>query len=222
MNRGPGRPAGADGAATRSMILQAAREVVIERGYAATTFQAVADRAGLSRPSLHHYFTSREQMFAELVAETETVIAGCAARARRYSTIAERLSAFVGGLQEYHRQDATVSAFLVTARLEVQRHPALGDGGAPTVRRFLAEVVSDAIERGELGRHTEVGPVIDMLHAIMWGFGFLSGVADPYADVRTIARQLERVFSAGLLAGAGSVGSAGSGQTRTTTRREVS
>jgi AcrR family transcriptional regulator len=42
--------------------LRAAREVINERGYEAATFQAIAQRAGFSRPTMHYYFHTKEQV----------------------------------------------------------------------------------------------------------------------------------------------------------------
>jgi hypothetical protein len=46
-----GRPVGADSAGTRIRILDAARNVIVRRGYQAATFQAIAMEAGLTRPN---------------------------------------------------------------------------------------------------------------------------------------------------------------------------
>ena len=51
---------GADSAETRSRILRPARDVINEHGYEAANFQAIASRAGLSRPTMHYYFHTRE------------------------------------------------------------------------------------------------------------------------------------------------------------------
>jgi AcrR family transcriptional regulator len=61
--RGRGRPIGADSTETRARILRAAREVINERGYEAANFQAIASRAGLSRPTMHYYFHTREEIY---------------------------------------------------------------------------------------------------------------------------------------------------------------
>ncbi|MFI9509623.1 TetR/AcrR family transcriptional regulator [Nocardia sp. NPDC052566] len=44
----------------REAILQAAMEVIAERGYRGTSLAAVAERVGLTQPGLLHYFPSKE------------------------------------------------------------------------------------------------------------------------------------------------------------------
>lgn len=74
----PARPAGPD-AATRSArlerrrdrsrgeILDAARRVLLRKGIAATTLEAVAKEAGLSKTALYYYFPSKDALYFELV-----------------------------------------------------------------------------------------------------------------------------------------------------------
>src|SRR3954465_2844330 len=93
--RGRGRPIGADSAETRARILRAAREVISERGLEAANFQAIASRAGLSRPTMHHYFHTREQIYDRLVAEAYSVVAECIAQAKREEGLLNQLSACV-------------------------------------------------------------------------------------------------------------------------------
>lgn len=54
---------------TRASILDAAREVVRERGVRALTTEAVADRLGLSQPAVYYYFRSRDALIATLAVE---------------------------------------------------------------------------------------------------------------------------------------------------------
>ncbi len=50
-------------AATRSAILEAARACFAERGLVATTTRAIARRAGVTQPLVHHYFGSKDALF---------------------------------------------------------------------------------------------------------------------------------------------------------------
>ncbi len=48
---------------TEARIIDAARELFIEKGYAATSMSDIAARAGMNRPALHYYFRTKERMF---------------------------------------------------------------------------------------------------------------------------------------------------------------
>jgi AcrR family transcriptional regulator len=52
---------------TREEILEAARQVLIEEGVAATTLDAVARAAGMSKTGLYYYYPSKDAILFELV-----------------------------------------------------------------------------------------------------------------------------------------------------------
>jgi AcrR family transcriptional regulator len=48
-------------------ILSVAADLFDEQGYGQTSLQEIAERVGVSRPSLYHYFSSKEEILAALV-----------------------------------------------------------------------------------------------------------------------------------------------------------
>jgi AcrR family transcriptional regulator len=195
-----GRPVGSDSAETRNRILNAARQVIIERGYHAATFQAIALAAGLSRPTLHYYFPSREAIYATLVADTAGVMSDCIGEARRKDTLLEQLTALVEAMHQADFRDRTQSAFLVSARLEATRNPELQVGTGGALHEFLESLLVEAKSRGELAADTVVTPIADMLTAMLWGMGFHAGFVAEQAAMGLITKQLGRLLSHGLLA----------------------
>ena len=194
-----GRPTGSDSAETRNRILRVARQVISERGYHAATFQAIAAAADLSRPTLHYYFDSREQIYAMLVDEAGDVMAECIDAARRKDTLIEQLGTLVSGMLEVDRFDRSRLAFLVSARLESTRNPILELGASSALLSFLESLLSDAKSRGELAADTFVTPIADMLHAVLWGVGLHAGFIDSQAGLGSITKQLTELLSHGLL-----------------------
>jgi AcrR family transcriptional regulator len=51
-------------------VMAAAIEVMSERGYAATSVQEVADRVGVLKGSLYHYFSSKEDLLYRIVEQS--------------------------------------------------------------------------------------------------------------------------------------------------------
>jgi AcrR family transcriptional regulator len=203
IGRRRGRPVGSDSAETRIRILTAARQVITERGYHAATFQAIAVTAGLSRPTLHYYFASREEIYGVLLSEASVVVAECIGAARRKEQLVDQLTELVVALQTAGFRDRSQIAFLVTARLEATRNPALRVGTGSVLRNFLESLLGDAKSRGELAADTVVTPIADMLHAMLWGVGFHAGFVDDEANIKLITKQLTRLLSHGLLNGSG-------------------
>ena len=51
---------------TRQRILEAAREMFVERGYEATTMRAIADRIEYTPTAIYHHFRNKEALLSEL------------------------------------------------------------------------------------------------------------------------------------------------------------
>lgn len=102
-------------------ILDADRAVIAERGYHAATFQQIALRAGVSRPTLHYYFATRDEVYEILLRDAYTRVAECAVAAQRESGLQNQLTVFIEQMQRLILPDAAAMQFLVTARLELHR-----------------------------------------------------------------------------------------------------
>lgn len=50
-------------------ILRAAEKIFMEKGYAGTRMQEVADEAGINKAMLHYYFRSKEKLFQVILTE---------------------------------------------------------------------------------------------------------------------------------------------------------
>jgi len=66
-NRTGRRPGGSG---TRTDILDAARKLFAERGYAGATIRAIAQEAGVDGALIHHFFASKEGVFAAAIEDT--------------------------------------------------------------------------------------------------------------------------------------------------------
>jgi len=52
---------------TRQRILDAGRELFVERGYAGTSVRDIADRLGMTKGSLYYHFTAKEELLYALM-----------------------------------------------------------------------------------------------------------------------------------------------------------
>jgi len=193
---------GADSAETRARILRAAREVINDRGYEAANFQAIASRAGLSRPTMHYYFHSREEIYDCLIAEAYSIVADCIAQAKRQDTLMNQLTTFAMAADRSGFADQSMLRFVITARLESHRSPSLREHPGPVVgavQAFYASVVEDAMVRGEIPADTDGPAVVSMLLALFLGMGFYAGFIVDQNNMAEIAKQLHRLMTQGLL-----------------------
>ncbi len=60
---------------TRRRIAQAARELVVEHGYAGVSTSEIQRRAGVSRGGLYHHFASRQELMAAVIEAIEVDLA---------------------------------------------------------------------------------------------------------------------------------------------------
>ncbi len=198
-SRGPGRPPAAKAAETRERIIRAAREVFSELGYDAATFQAIAIRAGLTRPAINHYFASKRVLWAQVVAQTDAVVVSAGrARANGETNLLNRLSAFFTATIQADSEDRSAAAFLVTSVLESQRHPELSGDEHDSLRNsreFIAWAVNEAIEGGELTTDTDVNDLVEMLVAMMWGIGFYAGFVGDHRELSAVAEKFHLLLA---------------------------
>jgi TetR/AcrR family transcriptional regulator, repressor for uid operon len=197
-NRRPGRPPAAKADETRKRIVRAAREVFSERGYDGATFQAIAVRADLTRPAINHYFASKRLLYREVVDQTnQLVVTAGIEQAKPVATLMGRLTEFIGVVMRAHAENPSVSAFLITAVLESQRHPELSPAENDAVvmsREFLNWAVDDAIERGELKSDTDVPSLAETLLIVLCGVGFYAGYLRNYQEMQAVINTLRQLL----------------------------
>ncbi|MFE0457348.1 TetR family transcriptional regulator [Streptomyces sp. NPDC058914] len=159
-----GRPPRAESADTRDRILTAARAEFSERGYEKTSVRGIAKAAGVDSALVHHYFGTKEQVFAAAVEVAfapalhapETVAEG------PLDGIGERLTRFVFGIWE---NPTTRAPLLAIVRSAVNNETA-----AAVFRRLVASQLlrriavqldlPDAELRSELAAAQLVGTAI--------------------------------------------------------------
>jgi AcrR family transcriptional regulator len=78
-------------AETRQRILEAAREMFVERGYEATTMRAIAARIEYTPTAIYHHFRNKEALFSELSALDFRALAAAFLRIERIEDPIERL-----------------------------------------------------------------------------------------------------------------------------------
>jgi AcrR family transcriptional regulator len=101
----------------RASVIEAARSLAREGGYAAVTMQAVADRSGVGRATLYRYFASKDHLLAEVVvAWGADLTAELRAEPLRASSPAERVAeVLVRVLEAASREPRLTAAVLASA-----------------------------------------------------------------------------------------------------------
>ncbi|MGW0928535.1 TetR/AcrR family transcriptional regulator [Streptomyces sp. NPDC002644] len=165
--RGRGRPpraaASADAPATRDRILAAAREVFAERGYEKASVRGIARSADVDPALVHHYFGTKEQVFASAVEGAFAPVLRTAPLTElRLDRAGEQFARMFLGVWE---NPATRAPLLAIVRSAVSNEAA-----AAIFRRMVAQLVlsrvakeldaPDAELRAELAAAQVVGVVL--------------------------------------------------------------
>lgn len=197
-----GRPPLSDGPSTEQRILQAAREVFSEAGYEKTTFREIAERAGLTRPAVNHYFRNKEALYGALFESTRvSVVTAGLANAALKDTLAARLEAFLEAAAQVDSQDRSYARFIAASLLDAFRHPELRDQAQSQlddVRAFVNQALRAAIDAGEVRADTDVPAVTEMLIAVMWGMGLYAGFVGTHDQLEAVVVQFGRLLDGSL------------------------
>jgi TetR/AcrR family transcriptional repressor of uid operon len=173
-----GRPPGSNAVQTRQRITKAAQDVFRELGYAGTTNKTVADRAGLTRPTINYHFESKQALFRCVVDANAKVVEATTRRvAAQEPTLRGRLRELTISLcADPDVRAATAS--LMAAAIDSDRHPELrttrGDLFA-ALRSFLLSSVRSAVECGDVRADVEASSLADAYLAVLSGMALNGG-----------------------------------------------
>jgi len=95
-------------------ILQEALALFSRKGYDATSVREICAASGITKPTLYHFYGSKEGVYRALVEGTlEQYRSGVREIAEAAGTLAERLEAIVRGHFEYTRENPNLVRFLL-------------------------------------------------------------------------------------------------------------
>jgi AcrR family transcriptional regulator len=159
----------------RREILEAAMKVFEVSGYAATTVDAVAEEAGVSKGSIYNYFPSKHELFQQIFADAMT-----SAEGESMAILSEPISATVtleklldhwfSRLSYHKRIGRLVLEFWATAAREQQGQLAVTFAKAYAQwRERLAGILARGIEAGEFRSELQTSVAASLVMAILDG-----------------------------------------------------
>ena len=182
--------------ATTSEVIAAARKLFAEAGYAATSLDAIAAAAGMTKGAIYHHFSSKQEVFRAVYEQERQRLSEMEQAA--YSRKRDPWDGFI----------AACLAFLeASADPEVQRITLLDAPGAlgwETIRemfvrddlRTMVAALEAAMAAGRL-RKRPVEPIAHLLHGAMGESAMLIAHAkDQRAALRTASAEVRRLLEA--------------------------
>ena len=148
--RGDDRPLGEQGERTRTKLLEAARAVFLERGYAAARVDDVTQLAGTSHGAFYLYFANKEDILEALAVETAEDMYALADELGGIDgdDAFDALRAWIGRFVDAYARHAPVVAAWITADSQDSRFDRLGREVLSKFSGRIATTIERAVERG--------------------------------------------------------------------------
>ena len=201
------------GEAATTLILGAAHELLMDRGYAAMTIEAVADRAGVARATIYHRWSSKQALVvaaARLGLQADLVIPDIGSfreEVRLY--LMNRLGWFISG------NAARAIEGLMAAAAEVpELSVAIAEGTKPFKGAFRS-VFDRGIARGEVRPDTDFTVALSMVSGSMMFVDVFDRTVPDIAFVDHLCDLVVRAVGPDHGSGASANGAAGSPKTTT-------
>jgi AcrR family transcriptional regulator len=162
--------------ARRREILEAARKVFDTKGYEATTIDAVALAAGVSKGNIYNYFASKQELFKQVFLEDQTIVdfqAVLAGEATATRKLDGMLDLWFHQLAEQKRTCRLVLEYWATAARE-------GREGEMTAtfqrmygrwRTLVTELLTQGIASGEFSTELDPAMTASLIMALGDGVG---------------------------------------------------
>lgn len=175
---------------TRDKVVQAAREMFIERGYDGATIRDIARAAGMSTGAVFASFADKTELFDAILSEEfaalEIPMRNAAATA---PSAREALAGMFGAAYRLHTarlplvQAALAASWTRTTEADQLRRESLRP-----VRALVTEVLERGVERGELTRRFDPRLVSD----VIWDL-FLAGYRPAAFDGLSVEHQTDKL-----------------------------
>jgi AcrR family transcriptional regulator len=149
-----GRPKTLSDNARRAIILAKARDIFLDRGYAGTTTEKVAEACGMSKRTIYRMFSSKADLFSALVDDHRRTMLALPLDADTDDLPLDEAIAAIFRLDIEPEEERRRMAFVRITLTEAPRHPEIGDAlnrhGVSEARRLLAHWLGDQMAKGRL------------------------------------------------------------------------
>jgi AcrR family transcriptional regulator len=140
--------------ARREALLRAAAAVFFEQGYAATSIDAIIERAGGSKRNIYNTFKNKEGLFSAIVTQNaDRILSSLLIEGIEGRDLQETLTAFGRQLLEAYMSPSLLGVYRI-AIAEANRFPdlvkAFYERGPGRATARLAEILEEAGKRGEV------------------------------------------------------------------------
>lgn len=167
-----------DNQTTENKIIEAAKQVFIEKGLEGTKMSDIAERAGISRTALNYYYRTKENLFYAIIEQIFNILLPKIENLSQLNeNVPSKIEAIVDIYDDMLRQNKYIPRFVF---LEIQRNPQLihdfvvQNETAQLYLNALSVLIDNEMKSGEQG-------VVPKAHLITVFFGlvFVPYLLDP-------------------------------------------
>jgi len=159
-------------------ILEAALELLRERGYGKVTVDAIAERAGVGKQTMYRWWPSKADVVLEALAETARTSILDRDHGDLESDLRAFLTATFRALNGPHTLGPVMRGLMAEAQLDPKFAVRFGEYIAWR-RASLSSILQRAMDRGEVPKGASIEAVVDMLYGAMWYRLLLDRVIGP-------------------------------------------
>ncbi len=133
---------------TEQLILEAAKKVFIEKGYAGARMQAIADEAQINKAMLHYYYRSKEALFTQILESAVATMSGQILPAlQAKGTVMEKLELLVTNYIDTITQNPYIPMFVLNElaqnRLNFQESLMAKMATNDSVEEFMKQIMKE-------------------------------------------------------------------------------
>ncbi|MEU8797395.1 TetR/AcrR family transcriptional regulator [Spirillospora sp. NPDC048819] len=185
-----------DQQARRERLIDSARGLALEGGYAAVTMHDVADRAGVARATVYRYFATKDHLLTEVAAAWAHRVIDDVDALAVGDTPLERLTAMLERIVYVAAEEPTLTSAIIQA---VTSDDSSVDDPRTVLFLFLRDRLSTAIG-DPVPERDDVEIVLGNI--LLAALISLASLRQPAEEVATMVRTAGRLVLAGALAAA--------------------
>lgn len=163
--------------AKKEKILKAAREVFVEKGYDGARMQEIANRARVNKALLHYYFTSKDNLYHEIITSTfSTLLSDLSMLFEKDLPLEQQIQQFVERHVDFisRNSDLLKLLFYELIRGDFPVHQSLAelikhDFQLP---KKVINLFQEAMEEGTIRQHDPVQTILSVLSMNIFYFLF--------------------------------------------------
>lgn len=157
-------------------ITEAAIDVFLEKGYESTTMAVIAQKAGISKGGLYHYFKSKDMILIKANEKISTKVLELMEKALECSSVREGILYYIKNYISYWLENPRETSFLFLSMAKMLENPDL----LKYYQRYTAEYMAFfecaftmGIQLGEFEPHNVKASAVTLMAALDGVLGYM-------------------------------------------------